>query len=48
MFLTSNLGKSGTRVHDLSAPLADAGISILYQSSYMSDFIFVRNVSSLS
>lgn len=37
-------GKSGTRVHDLSAPLADAGISILYQSSYMSDFIFVRNV----
>jgi len=34
---------SGTRVHDLSAPLADAGISILYQSSYMSDFIFVCN-----
>lgn len=39
-------GKSGTRVHDLSAPLADAGISILYQSSYMSDFIFVRNIPS--
>ncbi|KAF8812222.1 hypothetical protein BYT27DRAFT_7087613 [Phlegmacium glaucopus] len=29
-------------VHDLSTPLADAGISILYQSSYMSDFIFVK------
>jgi hypothetical protein len=48
MFLTSNSGKSGTRVHDLSAPLADAGISILYQSSYMSDFIIVRNFLSLS
>jgi len=33
---------SGARVHELSAPLAAAGISILYQSSYMSDFIFVR------
>lgn len=32
---------SGARVHELSAPLAAAGISILYQSSYMSDFIFV-------
>ncbi|KIL00503.1 hypothetical protein PAXRUDRAFT_29754 [Paxillus rubicundulus Ve08.2h10] len=33
---------SGARVHELSAPLAAAGISILYQSSYMSDFIFVK------
>ena len=32
---------SGARVRELSAPLAAAGISILYQSSYMSDFIFV-------
>lgn len=28
-------------MHELSAPLAAAGISILYQSSYMSDFILV-------
>ncbi|KAF8138369.1 hypothetical protein EV363DRAFT_1520091 [Boletus edulis] len=35
-------GNSGARVHELSAPLAAAGISILYQSSYMSDFIFVK------
>lgn len=34
---------SGARVHELSAPLAAAGISILYQSSYMSDFIFVSS-----
>ncbi|KIY49497.1 hypothetical protein FISHEDRAFT_41272 [Fistulina hepatica ATCC 64428] len=33
---------SGARVNELSAPLAVAGISILYQSSYMSDFIFVK------
>jgi hypothetical protein len=33
---------AGARVHEISAPLAAAGISILYQSSYMSDFIFVR------
>ncbi|KIL70260.1 hypothetical protein M378DRAFT_183814 [Amanita muscaria Koide BX008] len=33
---------SGARVNELSAPLAAAGISILYQSSYMSDFIFVN------
>ncbi|EKM59283.1 uncharacterized protein PHACADRAFT_249670 [Phanerochaete carnosa HHB-10118-sp] len=33
---------SGARVHELSAPLAAAGVSILYQSSYMSDFIFVK------
>ena len=39
LFLTTD--KSGARVHELSAPLASAGISILYQSSYMSDFIFV-------
>ncbi|EIW61695.1 uncharacterized protein TRAVEDRAFT_56940 [Trametes versicolor FP-101664 SS1] len=36
------LDNSGARVHELSAPLAAAGISILYQSSYMSDFIFVK------
>jgi hypothetical protein len=36
------LDNSGARVHELSAPLAAAGISILYQSSYLSDFIFVR------
>ncbi|KAH9927257.1 uncharacterized protein B0H18DRAFT_1084778 [Fomitopsis serialis] len=34
---------SGARVRELSAPLAAAGISILYQSSYMSDFIFVKS-----
>jgi len=34
---------SGARVNELSAPLAAAGISILYQSSYMSDFIFVSS-----
>ncbi|KAF8165564.1 hypothetical protein B0H34DRAFT_647475 [Crassisporium funariophilum] len=39
---SDQIGNSGTRVYDLSAPLATAGISILYQSSYMSDFIFVR------
>ncbi|EJD01303.1 uncharacterized protein FOMMEDRAFT_21720 [Fomitiporia mediterranea MF3/22] len=33
---------SGNRVRELSAPLAAAGISILYQSSYLSDFIFVK------
>ncbi|KAJ7498679.1 hypothetical protein FB451DRAFT_1161382 [Mycena latifolia] len=33
---------AGARVNELSAPLAAAGISILYQSSYMSDFIFVK------
>lgn len=32
---------SGTRVNELSGPLATAGISIFYQSSYMCDFIFV-------
>ncbi|KAH9850765.1 hypothetical protein C2E23DRAFT_734336 [Lenzites betulinus] len=36
------LDNAGARVHELSAPLAAAGISILYQSSYMSDFIFVN------
>ncbi|EKM79868.1 hypothetical protein AGABI1DRAFT_106212 [Agaricus bisporus var. burnettii JB137-S8] len=35
-------GGCGARVNELSAPLAAAGISILYQSSYMCDFIFVR------
>ncbi|KAF8969424.1 hypothetical protein BDZ97DRAFT_1795567 [Flammula alnicola] len=39
---SDQIDKSGTRVYDLSAPLAAAGISILYQSSYMSDFIFVK------
>ncbi|KAL1739220.1 hypothetical protein HDZ31DRAFT_49730, partial [Schizophyllum fasciatum] len=33
---------SGARVNELSAPIAAAGISILYQSSYMSDFILVK------
>lgn len=37
-----SIGNSGSRVRELSAPLAAAGISILYQSSYMSDFIFVK------
>lgn len=36
-------GDSGSRVRELSAPLAAAGISILYQSSYLSDFIFVKD-----
>ncbi|CAL1701245.1 unnamed protein product [Somion occarium] len=39
---SSSLDTSGARIHELSAPLAAAGISILYQSSYMSDFIFVK------
>ncbi|KAF9534684.1 hypothetical protein CPB83DRAFT_754572 [Crepidotus variabilis] len=39
---SDRIDSSGTRVYDLSAPLAAAGISILYQSSYMSDFIFVK------
>lgn len=46
--LTNIAGESGGRIHELSAPLAAAGISILYQSSYMSDFIFVRTMSLLS
>ncbi|PFH51296.1 hypothetical protein AMATHDRAFT_142951 [Amanita thiersii Skay4041] len=33
---------SGARAIELSAPLAAAGISILYQSSYMCDYIFVK------
>lgn len=36
------IGSSGSRVRELSAPLAAAGISILYQSSYLSDFIVVK------
>ncbi|EIW82292.1 hypothetical protein CONPUDRAFT_123058 [Coniophora puteana RWD-64-598 SS2] len=39
---SDRLDNSGARVHELSAPLAEAGISILYQSSYMSDYIFVK------
>ncbi|KAG7097287.1 hypothetical protein E1B28_004652 [Marasmius oreades] len=39
---SDSLDNSGARVNELSAPLAAAGISILYQSSYMSDFIFVK------
>ncbi|KAF9238745.1 hypothetical protein BU15DRAFT_88205 [Melanogaster broomeanus] len=39
---SDQLDNSGARVHELSAPLAAAGVSILYQSSYMSDFIFVK------
>ncbi|KAJ3847128.1 hypothetical protein EV368DRAFT_51722 [Lentinula lateritia] len=36
------LDNAGARVYEVSAPLAAAGISILYQSSYLSDFIFVK------
>ncbi|KAJ3105302.1 hypothetical protein HDU96_008615 [Phlyctochytrium bullatum] len=32
---------SGKRISDLSAPLAQAGISIFYLSTYLTDFIFV-------
>ncbi|KAK7060389.1 hypothetical protein VNI00_001154 [Paramarasmius palmivorus] len=39
---SDSIDNSGARVNELSAPLATAGISILYQSSYMSDFIFVK------
>ncbi|KAJ7228406.1 hypothetical protein GGX14DRAFT_413017 [Mycena pura] len=39
---SDKLDDAGSRVSELSAPLAAAGISILYQSSYMSDFIFVK------
>ncbi|KAJ7068550.1 hypothetical protein C8F01DRAFT_1118523 [Mycena amicta] len=39
---SDQLDDAGARVSELSAPLAAAGISILYQSSYMSDFIFVK------
>ncbi|KAG2064269.1 hypothetical protein BDR04DRAFT_1110341 [Suillus decipiens] len=39
---SDQLDSSGARVNELSAPLAAAGISILYQSSYLSDFIFVK------
>ena len=35
------IDNTGARVHEISAPLAAAGISILYQSSHISDFIFV-------
>ncbi|KDQ64383.1 hypothetical protein JAAARDRAFT_187716 [Jaapia argillacea MUCL 33604] len=40
---SDRLDKSGARVHELSAPLALAGISILYQSSYTSDFLLVKS-----
>ncbi|KAJ3407684.1 Zinc finger C3H1 domain-containing protein, partial [Chytridiales sp. JEL 0842] len=33
---------SGKRINDLSAPLAKAGISIFYLSTYLTDFIFVK------
>ncbi|KAG5654614.1 hypothetical protein H0H81_011589 [Sphagnurus paluster] len=36
------MDNSGARVNEVSAPLAAAGISILYQSSYMCDFILVK------
>ncbi|GLB34047.1 putative ACT domain containing protein [Lyophyllum shimeji] len=39
---SDQLDNSGARVNEVSAPLAAAGISILYQSSYMSDFILVK------
>ncbi|VDB90180.1 unnamed protein product [Peniophora sp. CBMAI 1063] len=38
----SGFDNTGARVHEISAPLAAAGISILYQSSHISDFIFVK------
>jgi len=38
----SGSDEARARASELSAPLADAGISIMYQSSYTSDFIFVR------
>ncbi|KAF8605169.1 hypothetical protein BDV93DRAFT_555114 [Ceratobasidium sp. AG-I] len=38
-------GDAGTRVCEISAALASAGVSILYQSSYMSDFILVKSSS---
>ncbi|KAF8076651.1 hypothetical protein FPV67DRAFT_1472200 [Lyophyllum atratum] len=39
---SDQIDNSGARVNEVSAPLAAAGISILYQSSYMSDFILVK------
>ncbi|KAJ3206574.1 Cytosolic arginine sensor for mTORC1 subunit 2 [Dinochytrium kinnereticum] len=36
------LESSGKRINDLSAPLAQAGISIFYLSTYLTDFIFVK------
>ncbi|OUM59234.1 hypothetical protein PIROE2DRAFT_47266, partial [Piromyces sp. E2] len=36
------LEMSGKRINDLSAPLAQAGISIFYLSTYQTDFIFVK------
>ncbi|KAG5648852.1 hypothetical protein DXG03_000201 [Asterophora parasitica] len=36
------IDNSGARVTEVSAPLAAAGISILYHSTYMSDFILVK------
>ncbi|KAJ7178911.1 hypothetical protein C8R46DRAFT_618532 [Mycena filopes] len=39
---SDQLDNAGARVQELSASLSAAGISILYQSSYMSDFIFVK------
>lgn len=38
-------GDAGARVCEISAALASAGVSILYQSSYMSDFILVKSSS---
>ena len=32
---------SGKRINDLTAPLANANISIFYLSTYQTDFIFV-------
>lgn len=36
------LEMSGKRINDLSAPLAQANISIFYLSTYQTDFIFVK------
>ncbi|TFK55568.1 hypothetical protein OE88DRAFT_1731243 [Heliocybe sulcata] len=40
---SDSVDNSGARIAELSRPLASAGISILYQSSYTSDFILVRS-----
>ncbi|KAI8810094.1 hypothetical protein BJ742DRAFT_770525 [Cladochytrium replicatum] len=36
------LEESGQRITDISAPLAAAGISIFYLSTYQTDFVFVK------
>jgi hypothetical protein len=36
------LETSGKRINDISAPLAQASISIFYLSTYHTDFLFVK------